>query len=457
MLSRAGCLLLGAGLIAASAAAPAAQVADSGSFFRVFLADGRAIPSYGESAVVGDRIVFTFVLAGSAGPAELQLMSLPLPTVDLLRTQRYATTLRASHYAATRGEADYAAMTAEVQRALDEIRTIEDAKKRLDVAEEAKRRLLAWSSEHYYYRADDIRELAGLFDQVIAELRAAAGESRFALDLRAGFAAPVPEPLLPMPGIRDAVALARAVAAAADISEERVAVLRATAAVLSRETNVDDLRSDVRRDLAAEAAADAAYQTLAAELTAQADVALRRGDVDGVLALRASLTERDRALGAGRPAHVTALAALLDAKLEAVRVHRRALDHYAVVRRGLLEYERRVRPVMSGFDGLGPVLGYVRDGRFTSYDRLVRTAARLAELSASLLAIEPPADLTDVHATLGSALHMAAEACARRRMAATTTSAERDAEASAAAAGALLLAGHVRDQMVVRLFPPKIQ
>jgi hypothetical protein len=444
-------------LLAAHAVLTAGQTADAGSIFRVFLNDGRAIPSYGESAVVGDRLVFTLLVAASAGPPALQLMSLPLPSVDLPRTQRYATTLRASHYAATRGEADYAAMTAEVQRALDQITAIPDTKKRLEVAEEAKRRLLAWSAEHYYYRATDIRELAGLFDQVIAELRAAAGESQFSLDLRAGFAAPISEPLLPAPGVRESASLARAAAAASDVVEERLAVLRTTASVLSRESDVDDLKAGVTRDLEAEAAADAAYKALSDELATKADVALRRGDVNGVQALRASLPERDTSLGARRPHHVAAIAALLDAKLEATRIHRRALDHYAVVRRSLLEYERRVRGVMSGLDGVAPILAHIRDGKYSSYDRLVGAGARIAQLSTDLAAIEPPADLADVHATLRSAIHMAAEACSRRRLAITTTSEDLQREASAAAAGSILLAGHSREQLIVRLYPPKIQ
>jgi len=444
------------GLMAATAQ-PRAQAGEPGSTFRVFLKNGQALASYGESAVVGDRIVFTLLVGGQAGAPELQMMSLPMPSVDLDRTQRYAATLRAAHYAATRGEADYAAMSAEVQRALDQIATVEEPKRRLELAEEAKRRLLAWSADHYFFRAPEIRELAGLFDQVIAELRAAAGESRFALDLRAGPAAPVPEPILPVPSLRDSIALARAAAAAADIGEERTAVLRAAATVAAREAGVEDLREGIKKDLDAELAADAAYRALAADLLSRADAAVRRGDLESVKALRAALADRDRALGARRPQHVAALEGMLDAKVEAVRIHRLALDHYALVRRSLLEYERQARPVMSGFDGLLPVLNFVRDGKFTAYERLVRTGTRLQALSADLAALKPPADLTDVHATLVSAVHLATEACARRRLAVTTANAEIDREASAAAAGALLLASHVRDQMIVRLYPPKIQ
>lgn len=449
--------LVAAGFVAAAFVLPRAQAGDPGSTFRVFLKDGQALASYGESAVVGDRIVFTLLVGGQAGTPALQMMSLPMPSVDLDRTKRYAATLRAAHYAATRGEADYAAMTAEVQRALDQIAAVEEPKRRLDLAEEAKRRLLTWSADHHYYRAPDIRELAGLFDQVIAELRAAAGESRFALDLRAGPAAPVAEPILPVPTLRDSIVLARAAAAATDIGEERMAVLRAATAVLEREVGAEDLKDGLKKDLDAELAADAAYRVLAADLLPRADAAVRRGDLESVRALRTSLADRDRALGGRRPQQVAALEGMLDARLEAVRAHRLALDRYALVRRSLLEYERQARPVMSGFDGLLPILNFVRDGKFTAYERLVRAGTRLRALGADLAVLTPPDDLTDVHATLVSAVHLATEACNRRRLAVTTGNAQLDREASTAAAGALLLAAHVRDQMVVRLYPPKIQ
>ena len=66
MPSRAGRLLVALSLLAAPIALTGAQVGDAGSIFRVFLSDGRAIPSYGESAVVGDRLVFTLLVSASA-------------------------------------------------------------------------------------------------------------------------------------------------------------------------------------------------------------------------------------------------------------------------------------------------------------------------------------------------------------------------------------------------------
>ena len=59
-----------------------------GAVFRVFLKDGRALPSYGESAVTGDRVVFTLIIGSTKEQTSLQLVSLPVSSVDVARTSR---------------------------------------------------------------------------------------------------------------------------------------------------------------------------------------------------------------------------------------------------------------------------------------------------------------------------------------------------------------------------------
>ena len=68
------------------------------------------------------------------------------------------TRIRLEHYAATRGDVDYAAMTQEVQRALAEVTAVSDPKKRLALAEDARRRLMDWSVGTYGYRAAEVQE-----------------------------------------------------------------------------------------------------------------------------------------------------------------------------------------------------------------------------------------------------------------------------------------------------------
>jgi len=434
----------------------AGQAVVPGATHRVFLKDGQALPSYGESVLVDDRLVFTLLVGGTAGRNEMQLMSLPASTVDLDRTSRYAASMRAAHYAATRGEADYAAVTTEVQRALDQLKAVDDPKGRLALAEGARKRLLTWSEEHYSYRAPDVRELAGLFDQVIAELRAAAGESQFTLELHAGPAGPVFERLAPAPGLRESIALALSAASVADVGEDRIAVLRATAALLDREPGVEDLRDSVKQNLEAEQAAETAYASLASTVLAAADAGMRRGDVAAVISVRATVVERDRALGLRRPQQIQSLLQALEAKLEATRAHRLALDRYASVRPSLLAYERRVRSAMSALDGLAPVIAFIREMKSMGYERLERADNILKRVVADFPTVTAPSDLADMHSTLVSAAHMASEAISRRRLAVATLNMRLDHEASTAAAGAQLLIAQAREMLVKRLFPPKL-
>src|SRR6187401_3595486 len=67
----------------AAAGPVAAQAPSTSATYRVFLKSGDALPSFGEAAVVADRIIFNLSIGGSDGPLTLQLISLPLPLIDM--------------------------------------------------------------------------------------------------------------------------------------------------------------------------------------------------------------------------------------------------------------------------------------------------------------------------------------------------------------------------------------
>lgn len=455
-MGRPGMRLLMMMALALGPALPAlAQTAGPSTIYRVFLTDGQALPSYGEAAQVDDRVVFNLLIQRSGADQRLQLVSLPASAIDLGRTIRYAETMRAGFYAATRGEAEYTAMTAHVARTLDEIAKTADRRVRLQRAEEARQRLLTWSREHYQYRDSDVRELIELFEALVNELRAESGEKAFSFDLVAGQGSAVREALLPAPSPRESIALALVAARAADIAEERLAILRAAAAAAGTSPSTADLAARVAAELSQESRATTAYAALTTDITARAADALRRADVPALERLRAELDQRDRQLGGRRPQQVAELVKELQAKLEATRAHRLALDHYAYVRASLLAYERRIRPALSGLDGLRPVLQHIRDMRSMAFERIETAVTRLESFDRDADAVVPPADLESAHATLVSAIRMAREAVSRRRLAVITNNVTADREASAAAAGALLLADRTRENLVAGLFPPR--
>ena len=349
-------------------------------------------------------------------PTSLQLMSLPAANVDLDRTRRYANTIRAKHYAATRGELDYAAMSQEVQRTLGQLPAVQDPRKRLEMALEAKKRLMTWAEGTYGYRAGDVRVLTNLFDEVINELRAAAGEKQFALDLRVGQSDFDPEPLLRPPTLRECIELALAAAdghrhgrrpAGGAQRRDRRGRRRSGRRRLARQDDARAWRREPRHGRL--------------RVPGERTYALRPTPPAG----RATWPESKRRLPRWRPAirswagenhrwsRRSTLSSTPCSKPRA-RIARKS-NATCKVRGSLLAYERRVRPTMSGFDGLLPVLTSLRDTRYTAYERLERASARLASLQASLAGVEPPEDLVDVHASLASAMQMADHAVARRK------------------------------------------
>jgi hypothetical protein len=447
-------LIFCAGFFTSAPVAAQDSTPHSAPSFRIFLKEGQGLPAFAEPAIVGDRIVFQLEISLPADAASQPLVSLPVAAVDVERTARYSEAVRAAQYAVTRGDADYEAMSQEVARALAELEKIDNEDQRRALASLARQRLLDWSRAHYAYRAQDIQELAGLFDDV-ARTRVEPGERALTLDLVAGPAPPVREPLQPPPDLRASIELALAAAAASDIPDERASILRTAAGVAGGAA--PDLAAIIAARLESEAASAAAYAAFGKSLLARADAARRRGDVAAVERLRQELANRDRELGYRRPDDVAAMQTELTASLERTRAHRLALDHYSYVKPALLAYERRIRPALTGLSQQEPLLEAIREMRSVGFANVERAINRLKALEETVRSTSAPEDLAAVHATLASALQMAREACERRRLAVITNKTQTAREASSAAAGALLLAGAVKADLVMGLFPPKAE
>jgi hypothetical protein len=434
----------------------AAQAVDPGVLYRVFLKDGRALPSYGEYAVVDGQVIFVLPVGDPTKSVELQLMSLPVGSVDMVRTSRYTEGTRARRYADTRGPADYSAISAAVTIALAEVETERDPKVRLQKAEEARASLMAWPNAHFGYRAAEIRELAALFDEVISDLRAAAGQPRMSISLLAGPALAIHDPPLPPLTLRDSLLLALAAAEAAEIGEERMAILRAALSAAG-DADTAELRAEISRRLVAELNADTAYARLTTEVTLRADAAMRRGDVKTVLELAASLPDRDQALGRLRPLQVRMLRDRLSAMLERTRAFRLELDHWLFAAKQLAAYERHLRPIVSRVEELRPVLSFIQDMRGMTFSRLRSANSKLKVLTDQLRRIRPPDDLQGVHSTFMSALFLARQATERRRQAVISSNLPVAQAASAAAAGALMLLSQAREDLRVQTAFPRFK
>ena len=154
--------------------------------YRLFLLDGATVVSYGDFARVAGTVVFSFPVAGigSSSPT-LRLVSLPESLVDWTRTDAYREAARAKQFAETRGEAEFSQLSTQVASTLNELAFTENPAQRLALAERARKTLAEWPAANFGYRAPDVAQLSGMFDEVISELRVAAGQSRFDVTLLA--------------------------------------------------------------------------------------------------------------------------------------------------------------------------------------------------------------------------------------------------------------------------------
>jgi hypothetical protein len=443
-------------------AAPAPARADA-TELRIFLRDGTTLASYGEYAQVNGRIVFSLPLGEDHGAPRLQLVSLPAAQVDWPRTTRYRDTVRAAQYAATRGESDFVLMTGEVAQVLNEMSLTTDPQRRLQIAEEARRRLHDWPAEHFGYRAKDVQEIAGMLDEAVSELRTAAGQPPLALDLVARPAEAAAEPLLPPPTPRERIAEALSLVDFADSAAERVALLEATLGYLDAaravlpDTSWRAAHDFAERRLAGERAADRAYAQLARQVAGLATERAVRADVRGLERLLASIPRRDRSLGRRRPDEVRRLITSVQQQLDAARRLRLARDQWRLRRSAYRSYHALVRQPLQELQAMQAGLEDIR--RLAGPDAATLSdLARHAEQARTLLnRAVPPADLANVHTLLQSACELGANAARIRLEAVSSGNMQTAWNASAAAAGAIMLAARARDELARYLEPPSLR
>ena len=431
--------------------------------FRIFLRDGTTLVSYGDFARVADRVVFSIPLGAVEGrePA-LHLVSISETAVDWERTDRYAEAMRARHYAATRGETDFDALSAEVAKALNDVAFTKDPARRLAVATEARRRLAQWPASHHGYRADDVAQLAGLMDEALGDLRVAAGLPRFDLTLVAtADHRPPDESEFPAPTARESIDQAFAASAVAADPAERVSLLQAVMDSLGAAPETDArwsaaLRAKAASMLATENKIDQDYRTLVKKTLAAADAHAKRADVKGIETLLRGVLDADDKLGRHRPDTTAALLATLDSRLDSVRRLRLARDAWATRREAIVEYQRRLRPLLDVFRRSIGALEQIRQLSGPRPSALQPLAIRLTDASRAMKAVRAPAEAETIHTMFANAVQMALRAATSRRLAITSTDMTTAWEASSAAAGALLMFERAREELGKLNTPPTL-
>ena len=419
--------------------------------FRIFLKDGGTLVSYGELARVGDRVIFSVPIGDAAGEPRLEVLSISEALVDWTQTEAYASAVRGRHFAETRGEDAFALLTGQVTAALNDIALTPDPKKRLAMAQEARRNLAAWPSANFGYKADEVSRLVSIFDDVIAEMKVDAGDGQFDLTLVATTLPPPPVRVLPAPDVRTSFELAFRAARLAAEPAERTALLRSLSESIGfaprSATWAAPLKRQIEAALSAEVAVDKQYTALASTTLQRAGALTARADVRGLQALITRALQTDERIGHRRPGEMAALLAALDLKLSEARRLRLAMDAWALRHEAIQEYREQIEAPLQRLAQFQKWLESIRDlaGPEPKYLRPLDDRARLAHLE--LMNVSPPAEVQAVHGLFAAALHMTRQAASLRRTAVSSNDIKIAWDASAAAAGALSLRTRAAEEL----------
>jgi hypothetical protein len=416
--------------------------------YRVFLKDGGVLVSYGEFARVADRVVLSIPIGGTDASPVLHVISIAESAVEWQRTNAYAHAARARHYAETQGESDFARLTRDVSDTLYKVGSTDDRSRRLALAESARQQLVEWPQTHFGYKGEELQQMTTWLDQVVSELRVAAGQKSFDLALVANATAPaVPTvDLLPAPTFRDRLENGLVAARLTADSNQRVSILRSILDVLAPAAGPEfanswmaELRSRASAELAVELEHDRNYSQLSARAVARATVFERRADVRSLESVIRWVLDEDVRLQRARPADVAALLATLDVKLDGARRLRLAQDAWIVRKEVLDQYWREIRTGMDRMIGVREWLVAVRQLAGPSPGALRQLSELVTEAQRQLSRVQPPPEVAAAHSTLVAASGMAARAASARLDAVRSGDMNTAWQASSAAAGSLMM------------------
>jgi hypothetical protein len=420
------------------------------SLFRIFLVSGESLVSYGEYARVADTLVFTVPLGDTSATPALHMVSIPASSVDWRRTEDYANAVRAKRYAETRGEEDFALLASRVTQALNDINLNTDPKRRIAMAEEARRNLAAWPAANYGYRAADVAQLVAMLDDVVAEMRTKAGDGSFALSLVATTVAPpiVAEVIAP-PSAEATLELAFRAALATEQPSERVNLLRAIASfpAPAEPASATSFRSRVNAALQAELNIEKAYGDLARASLKEADQRAKNGDPRALRQVIARALAADDRLGQRRPGQMSALLATLDLRLEQAQRVRVAQDAWMRRVDVFKDYRQATRSSRDRMTQLTPQLRLIRDRKGTTIRPLERVEMGATIAIHELRMTEVPPELASAHNLMITAFQLARQAASARRYAISSKNTTLAWDASSAAAGALLMAERAVEEL----------
>jgi len=452
-----------AGLLCIAALVPSlasGQSATSRVLFRVFLADGRVLSSYGEWARLDDRVIFSMPTQLTRDPIELHLVTIPSQRVDWPRTESYAESVRAAAYVASRGDADFAAFSTEVAKVLNDVSKIQDPAARLATAERARQKLADWPGSHYGYRAGEVRDALAVLDEVIAQLRVSIGITRFDLALSANAPLAAPPPPLPPPSDAELVEQFVAAASIADSPLERISLLQTVMRMLDRAIGLlpgewaTRMRGTIGGDLDRERRIEKAYDDLRNHTLDEAAKLAARGKMSDLERLREHVKEEDRRLGGQRAGDVAALLSTIDLQTAAAIANRETRQEWQRRAPIFRRYRRSTNGAFKVFGDALLALEQVKTMSGPPVTTINSLTRRLSAASRNFRKVVAPNELASGHALIASAWELADNAFRLRMEAVSANSIDVAQRASSAAAGALMLYNRARADQLTVMEPP---
>jgi hypothetical protein len=339
---------------------------------------------------------------------------------------------------------------------------VQDPTERLVTAERARRSLADWPDTHYGYRAKEVNELMATLDEVIGELRVAAGLGRFDLTLSARTTTPPVVDLLPAPNQAEVVQEMVTAAALVDSSAEKVSLLHTVVGIIDRAVGLlpdawaATIRASALGSIAEEQKMDAAYARLRESALASAARYAAQADVRALERLRGSVQEQDSKLGHRRSSEVAALSAVIAAHLDAAQRLRLAHDQWVIRAGRLRAYQRATTASVNALTRAHKRLDDIRALAGPAPWRLRPLIAALSRERRVLSRIDPPAELAGIHALFRSASELAVNAATLRLDAVEAADLDIARRASSAAAGAMMLLSRAKAELEAALRPPVI-
>jgi hypothetical protein len=304
-----------------------------------------------------------------------------------------------------------------------------------------------------------------MLDEAISSMRAAAGETSFAVELVADTAQPMPRlgNLMQNPTVAESIAQAMAVVNVTDVPADRISLLTAVVAAIDKSGGtlprewVKPIRKRAVSAVEQELVVERRYAAVSSSTLKRASQAAARADVRGVEEVISTMRRRDAKLGGKRPEEINALLVQVQIHLDTARQLRLVRDRWKERVGSYRAYLKAIASVIDTLAGAQRDLDNIKRLAGSEAVDLVALTNLFGMGAKQLSFVAVPDELKPAHALLVSALTLADSAVRTRRSAVMSGELRWAWDASSAAAGSMTLFARAREDMDAVVKLPQIR